>query len=490
MRSFDMKSFLMNTRQNIVLRAACGIFLSTLVTVGGVTSCAGVGKSGAGSASAGKGYKLPAYEEKTLENGLKVLFVPDQALPYINYSLLIRAGGAHDPAEFSGLSSMVASLLDKGTGKRSAPRIAEDLGQMGADFSASASGDYTIITASALSSQVVPLLDNLVEIVTQPAFSEAEVDRMRRQTIAQISRRVDNAGGFADLAFEDFLYGSHPYARPVSGMSNSVAVIKRKNVIQHYLRHYRPNNAILAVVGKYTPEQKALIEQAFASWKSREVPAVAHPAPPAIEGVQIRLVDKPGQVQTQIRVGHMGIKRQNEDFVALRVANTILGGAFASRLNNRVRKELGLTYSIGSYFDARQDVGPFEISTFTKNESTGQALSETLRVLSEFKANGATSAEVNSVKGYLKGLFPVAIETPEKLAFNLMLLRFYGVPDSYLENYLSDVDRLSTSDVNRVIRKYIDDKNLKVVVFGSAPQIQAQLEAIGKVEVKKASELQ
>ena len=173
----------------------------------------------------------------------------------------------------------------------------------------------------------------------------------------------------------------------------------------------------------------------------------------------------------------------------LRLANTILGGAFASRLNSRIRRDLGLTYNIGSHFDALQDTGPFEISTFTKNQTVGQTVSETLKILSDFKANGVTSDEVDSTKGYLKGIFPSAIETPEKLAFNLMILRFYELPDTYLTNYLRNIDRISASDVNRAIKKHIDDKNLKVLVYTSAETVLPQLEPIGKVEVKKAQDL-
>ncbi len=442
------------------------------------------------SASGGDGFKLRDYEEKTLPNGLRILFIPDQSLPYVSLQMLVRGGASQDPEAQSGLASFVAELLDKGTAKRSAPQIANDLGQLGAAFDASASEDFTMITASALSMQAEPLLQNFVEIITQPAFSNAEIERMRKQIQAQIARRVDSPGAFAAVAFADFLYGSHPYARPNSGTPKTVSGIKKKHLIQTYIRYFRPNNSILAVVGKYTPEYAKKIEESFGAWQKRDVPAPTYPQIPPIEGVQIRLVDKAGLVQSQIRMGHLGIKRQNEDFIALRMANTILGGAFASRLNSRIRKDLGLTYGVSSQFDARMDSGPFEISTFTKNESTGQLISETLKLLKEYKENGATSKEVETVRGYLKGIFPTAIETPEKLAMNLLLLRLHGIPDTYLTQYLREVDRLSTSDVNRVVKKYIDDKNLKIVVFSSAPAVQKQLEAIGKVEVKKASDYQ
>ena len=435
------------------------------------------------------GYQLPTYEEKTLANGLQMLFIPDNTLPYVSYSMLIRTGSSQDPAGESGLASFVAELLDKGTVKRTAPQIAQQLGQMGADLGASAALDFTSISASALAPQAEELLKNFTEIVMQPAFSDTEIERLRKQTLAEISREVDSPDAFANKAFDAYLFGSHPYGQSPLGNIESVKAIKKKNIIQHYLRYFRPNNAILAVVGKYTPELAAEIEKSFGAWSKRDVPAPVFGQVPPIEGVQIRLVDKPGLVQAQIRMGNLGIKRKSDDYIVLRVANTILGGAFASRLNSRIRRDLGLTYNIGSHFEALQDTGPFEISTFTKNQTVGQTVGETLKLLSEFKAKGVTSDEVDSVKGYLKGIFPTAIETPEKLAFNLMILRFYQIPDTYLTNYLREVDRISSSDVNRAIKKYFDDKNLKILVYTSAETVLPQLEPLGKVEVKKAQEL-
>lgn len=481
----------------MIRSTASTLVLVPLLAVSVLTvSCSHTGSGGGsnpnrsifGGRSSKSGYQLPAYEEKTLENGLRILFVPDESLPYVTFAMLVRSGSSQDPQGQSGLATMVAELLDKGSGKRTAPQIALELGQIGAEYDASASSDFTMASASGLSTQAVPLLNTFHEIVTQPTFSDIEIERMRKQITALIQKRVDSPDQLAEAAYIDALFGPHPYGRPPSGSVKSIQGLKKKNIIQHYLRYFRPNNSMLAVVGKYTPEFAKQIETKFGSWAKRDVSPVVFPeiAPP--QGIQIRLVDKPGLVQSQVRIGHLGIKRNNEDFVGVRLANTILGGAFASRLNSRIRKDLGLTYGVSSSFDARLDRGPFTITTFTKNESVGQLIGETLKLLTGFKDEGVTKAEVEAAKGYLKGIFPAAIETPEKLASNLLLLRFYGISDAYLSDYLTNVGRLSTSDVNRVIKKYFDDKNLKIVVYSSAPAVEAQLKNLGPVEIKKASE--
>lgn len=435
------------------------------------------------------GYRLRAFEEKTLPNGLRILFIPDTTLPYVSFSMLVRSGSALDPKGQEGLSAMVAELLNKGTSKRSATQIATDLGNIGADFDANAAYDYSIVTASSLSPNADALLSNVLELVTTPSFPDAEIERTRKQALAQIARLPDNADAFADLAFASYLYGDHPYGRPSIGTAKSIKDLKKKNIIQAYLKTYRPNNAILAVVGQYTPELKAKVESGFGAWQKRDLPATQWPAAPKIEGLGVRVIDYPGLVQSQIRIGEMGIKRNDPDFLALRVGNTILGGAFASRLNDRIRKDLGLTYGIGSGFDARLEVGPFAVETFTKNASVGLTVKETLAVIEKFKTEGATAEEVARTKGYLKGIFPAAIETPEKLAFNLLLLRHYGIPDSYLTNYIRDIDDLSVGQINRAMAKALDTKNVRVLVYSKASDVVPQLESIvgaGKVEVLPA----
>lgn len=482
-------------KSKAVLLVACSAF-STLALSGCTSKATREGGAAsaatAGNTSSGTSYKLPPFEEKKLANGLQLLFIPDNSLPYVSLSMIVRTGSIHDPDGLEGLSSMVAELIDKGTKRRSAPQIAAELGQIGAEFDATASTEYTTVSGSSLSMKADALLKNFVEIVTEPTFSEAEVERMRKQVLSAIQRLEDQPEAFSSEVFRSYLFGDHVYAHPKLGTLKSVAQIKKKHIIQYYLRHYRPNNSILAVVGKLTPEFKEKVEQALGAWQKRDVLPIKIGQATAPKGRQILLVDKPGLVQAQIRMGSIGIARKSPDFLVVRLANTILGApSLASRLNDRIRRDLGLTYSIHSMFDARQEPGPFALDTFTKNESVAQTINETLKVVNGFREKGVSPAEVEEARGYLKGIFPQAIETPEKLAVNLLLLRFYDVPDTYLTNYISDLDKISANDVNRAIKKYFDDENIKILVYTSADQITEQMKTVkGELTVKKASEYQ
>lgn len=486
MKTFSLKKW-------ISIRG-CGQALAGFISLVLVTSCVSwtsqktSDQQGAMTGS-GSSFSLPPFEEKLLANGLKIIYVTDRKLPYVSFSLMVKGGASLDPKNKSGLSSFVAELLDKGTAKMSATQIAQTLDQMGADFSSSASKDYFLVNASSLASQSDRLLDVLGSIVKDPSFSAGEVERARRNFIARIKKRVDDADDFADLAWMSYLFGDHSYARPISGTLKSIGHIRRKNIIQHYLRFFRPNNALLAVTGQYSDEFKQKLEKSFGAWENRPLASLQQPHVEPPQGLRIQLVDKPGLVQTQIRMGHLGISRSNKDYLVLRLANTILGGAFASRLMDRVRKDLGLTYSISSGFDSGMDLGSFDISTFTKNQTVGQTIAEVLKTFKLFKEQGITQVELDRAKGYMKGLFPRSIETAEKLAFNLLILRLYGVDDKYLINFISDVDALSLTEVNRAIGQYFDPENLKILVYSNATEVSEQLKPIAPVELKKAATL-
>lgn len=433
---------------------------------------------------------LRPHRETSLGNGLRVLFIPDQSLPSLSMGLMVKSGASEDPEGMSGLTNLVAGLLDQGTRKRSAIQISDDLGRIGASFRASVDYDYSYLSISGLSTTSADLLSNFFEITTSPSFSDAELARVKKQIAGGIERAFDNPRFVADLAASKKLYGKHPYGRSVAGTSKEVVNLSKKSVIQHYLRYFRPNNSVLVVVGQFDADFEKKVEAEFGNWAKREVEpeaAIAHKGP---EGIRIVVVDKPGLTQAQIRFVTMGIRRNDDKFLALRVGNTVFGGAFASRLNDRVRKELGLTYSISSGFDARLAEGPFEIETFTKLDSVEKVVTETVSMYQKFIAEGITSEEIKRVRGYLAGVFPQAIETSEKLAYNMVLLRLYGIPDSYLTNYVRDLGGISASEVNSAIRSTLNPKNLTIVIHAPAASTESLRGKFDAYEVLPVSTLQ
>ncbi len=430
------------------------------------------------------GFTLRPYKEVTLSNGLKVLLVDDKALPYTTYSMMVKVGASHDPQNMPGLSYFVAEMINKGTQKLNATQIADKFGAIGASYDADTDYDFTQFNASGLSTYSDELLDIFANILTGAAFDKDEIKRLKRQVLDAIKKSTEEPGAFTSLAYQDFLYSAHPYSHAVIGRRQGISTVEQKNVVKHYRQYYRPNNAILAVVGNYSSDIVDKLEKHFGGWKEKEVPALTFPALTQIQGLQIRVVDKVDLVQSEIRIGHYGIRRDNPDFQKLRLANTILGGGFASRLMQEVRVRSGLTYGISSGFDARKDSGPFTISTFTRNDKVGETIKKTLQELERFRSQGATEQEVKDAKAFMVGNFPRAIETAEKLASNLMILRLYNIDDDYLEDFIDNVQKISTNEVNQVIKNYLRPESLKILVYANSRSVKDQLGPVGPVEVK------
>jgi len=444
--------------------------------LGASLACSSVGLSGK--------YKLRKYSHEKLKNGLNIIYVKDSQLPYFTMQMLVSSGSTNDPQTKSGLSYMVANLLEKGTQSRSANELADSLGQIGSSFNASVDDDYSFFAVSTLSFNRERLLKDFVEILTKPAFSLSEIRRLKAQVKSEIKSAVDDPSNFASMAYTSYIYGAHPYGRRTMGTIRDVSSIRKKNINRFYLQNYRPNNAYLAVVGAVDNNIKDEIRKAFSSWKSSDVKTPDYPIVPAIKGINIKLVNKSDLAQTQIRIGHKAIKRTNPDFLKLRLASLVLGGAFSSRLMQRVRIEKGLTYSIGARFGAQKDYGSFTVSTFTRHDKVGETIKETLKVLDNFKKSGVTEKELESAKALAKGLFPRALETAEKFSQNLLMLRFYGIGDEYLTDYYKNIDAISQSDVNKAIAKYLDPQDLKILVFAPKSKTVKQLRPIGLLQVE------
>ena len=429
-------------------------------------------------------YQMRPFQEITLSNGLPILLIPDKKLPYFQMTLLIYSGSSSDPATKLGLSHITAQLLDKGTKQRQATTIANSLEQFGSHFYATSGRDSIEVGGSGLSFYKDQLLKDFSEILLQPSFHKNEIKDMKEKILSQLIKTVDHPRAMADVALQSYLYETHPYSRRILGQKQDVQSITQKDIFKFYRKHYTPKNSMLAVVGDFDNNKIiSKLEAHLGQWGGAKVLPVTYPHFPKISGLQIRLIDHPDVKQTRIGLAHKGIKRSNPDFLALRLANTILGRGFGSRLVEEIRVKRGLTYGIYSTFDSRKDFGPFFVSTFTRHEKVGETLQETLNTIKKFIENGVTSNELTLAKSLMKGGFPRALETAERFAQTLLTLRFHGIPETYLTNFYSEINRIDKSEVNQAIKKYFNAENMKVIVYGPKDQISEQVKSIGTVEV-------
>ncbi|OHB95276.1 MAG: hypothetical protein A3I59_05480 [Planctomycetes bacterium RIFCSPLOWO2_02_FULL_50_16] len=425
------------------------------------------------------------YQKATLDNGLRIILVEHHELPTVAIELLVRTGSADDPPDRPGLAHLVSQLFREGTRSKSSLEISEEIDFIGGTLRVECDYDSTSIGATALVRHFQTILNQLSEVARYPSFKPKDVEFQRDRIVVSILREKDNKRTVADRHFSEMLYGAHPYNHPPSGTANGLKAVTGEEIVQFHKRHYLPNNSILTVVGDIEPVSTlAAIKETFGDWKVGEIPESMPPSVPKIAGYKIRLVDKPDLTQTEICVGHPGIRRTDPDYISLLLLNNILGGGPASRLYTNIRAEKGLSYGASSSFDARRLQGPFSVRTYSKNETALEALWLVLDELRKLKAGGVTAEELADAKSYYIGHFALGLETPAQIASKIIEQEFYGLPEDYLEKYLENIRAVSREDVNRAAERFLDPQNLVIVLVSRAEDTLKDAKTLGEVELE------
>lgn len=402
-----------------------------------------------------------------LPNDLVWLFSPQPELPLVTLELLIKAGTLTDPPGKEGLANLTASLLLNGTKSRSAAKIASELDFMGARLSVSGGGDFATVSLTALKKDLGPALELLQDILMNPTFPAAEVVRKVNQFKAALTSAEDEPKVVASRTFIKHLYGAFPYSHPVMGTAQGLTAITRRDLIEFHRNYYRPNNAVLSVVGDLTPEEaQQWVTKIFGAWTAAPLPAVKLPAIPPLDQRQEVVIDKDIS-QANVILGNLGITRNNPDFYAFQVMNYLLGGGgFVSRLMDDIRVNRGLAYSVYSSFDPGLEPGPFIVALETKNASAGEAITQVVEQLRRMMTQPVTPEELKEAKSYLIGSFPRKMDSISKRAWLLGYVEVYGLGLDYPWRYPELIGHLTPEDIQKVAEKYLHPEKYLLVVVG------------------------
>ena len=434
---------------------------------------------------------FPTFEEKVLGNGLRVVVIEHRETSAVTVQMLLRAGKIFDPAAKAGLASATARLLREGTATRSSQQIAQAIDSIGGSLDTYGSWDSAGASLQVTSDQLDLGLDLLADLLLHPSFPAEEVERWRRQTLNGLQVQQEDAGYLADASFERAVFDGHPYGLPDGGTPDSVAALTRDDLAAFHRAHYVPNQAILALVGDVkAADAFARVERAFGAWprgKEHDVPKVQTAWR---DKPRIVVIDMPDAVQSEIRVGQVGIAFADPDFFAADVYNAILGGGSSSRLYQEVRHKRGLSYGAGSSFVKAIEPGSFQASTFTKTESTVQALEVVLETLRDLGKTPVPAAELEARKTYLSGVFPLQIETPGGIAGKVLEAMKYGLGRDFIESYRGRIQAVTAEQVRSFAERRIHPGSALIVVVGNAsvflPDLQKKL---GPAEVIPYKEL-
>lgn len=405
------------------------------------------------------------------ESGLRVLAVRRPTLPQVAVRVVMPAGAAADPAGSDGLAALVGSMLTEGTENLGADELNRRLDRLGASLSVQVGHDTAEVDLLALSETLPQALNLLGEILSRPSFPDAELERVRAETLDALEARLDEPGNVADDALGEALYGpDHPYGRLPLGTVESVATLRREQLVDFHRARYRPNGAILVAAGDIdVAALSELLESALAGWVGLAEPVV-YPDPlwrSPLAGER-QLIPWEEARQSEIRVGGAGMERRSPDWIPAAVANYLLGGStITGRLGANLREEKGWTYGVRSGFSANLRPGGWAIETAVDAEVTGAALDEIVTELTRFMAEPVPADELRRGKDALILSLPRAFETPGRIVSRLAAVEVYGLAEDYWQTFPDRVEAVTRDDVRRIAHAYFDPARLVALAVGA-----------------------
>jgi len=433
-------------------------------------------------------YKLPPVFETRLENGLVVLLIEDRRLPMVTARLGFEAGSKYDPPELRGLSETTAALLTEGTTHRGSRQLAEEVATIGGTLHADSSPDSLLLAGSVLAENLPQFLDLLSDVSRNAAFPEDEVALRKENRKQELAAERAEAAFLADEKFAEAVYGSHPYARQ-DPTPESIDRLSRGALAGFRDRYLVPNSAVLVLLGAL-PEQSAVMEliaARFGDWCRQQPPTAPAEKPPAPRRT-IVLVDRPGSVQADIRIGRLAVTRSDPDYFPLLVGNTILGGGAASRMFSNIREKHGFAYDAHSTTMPLEDFGAFGAVTQVRNEVLAPAIEAVQAELRRIAGEDVSAAELDAAKNYLSGVFVMRIETQDGLASQIAAVKLLGLPLEYLEKYTLRIRAVEASQIRAAAAKYVAPEAASIVVVGDASALAGDLERFGEISIVKAEE--
>jgi len=416
---------------------------------------------------------LPPIQHLMLSNGLPVVLLEKHELPLVEMELIVMAGSAMDPAGKSGLASIASALMEEGAGTRNALELADAIDFLGASIEPYAGQHTSGVSLHTPLTKLDSALALFADMALKPQFPAQELDRQRKERLTTLIQWHDEPRSIASVEFNRVLYGTaHPYGVPTIGDEKTLRAFRADDLKEFHEIYFHPNNSTLVLVGDVTPGViLPKLEKALGEWKPAAVPRTSWPPISQVQERKIYLVDKPGAAQSEIRIGRIGVERLTEDYYALLVLNTILGGSFTSRLNMNLREQHGYTYGAGSRFDFRPLAGPFVASAAVQTNVTDSALAEFMKELNNI-LQPVADAELTRAKNYLTLRYPENFQSVAQIANELAELVVYKLPDNYLSGYTRHILEVTKEDVQRVAKKYIDPEKTAIVIVGDKAQVE------------------
>jgi len=434
-------------------------------------------------------YHFPSFDRRELPNGLTVWSVPLPGSTVTSVHLLLDAGAAAEDEDHGGVAALTAHLLVTGTRRLDAAAFAEATERLGIEVSSESSWDQARAAFQSLPEYFEAGLELLAEMVREPRFDAGEFARLKAERLNDILQARSEPGRLAEEMFVHHLFDpTTPYHRVSGGTPETVEALTLDDVRAFHAAAWRPSGSHLIVAGSFDGEAVMRAAQMrFGDWTGA-APGHRSFTPAPRGGRRVVIVDRPGSVQSEIRIGHTGIARQDPRYFSAMVLGAMLGGVFGSRLNLRLREELGYTYGATARFDARRAAGPFIAAAAVQTDVTADAVREMLGLLDGMRATEPPMAELRDVRDFLVGVFPLRFETTGGVATAIEPVAVYGLADDYWQTYRTKLEAVEPPDVHRVAQELLRPDDFLILVVGDAAKVRDEVAAgdFGPIEVVTA----
>ncbi|MEK6408987.1 MAG: pitrilysin family protein [Acidobacteriota bacterium] len=429
--------------------------------------------------------KLPRAYETKLSNGMQVIVLESHKLPTFAMQMVVLSGGLADPADQHGAAQATSASLREGTKTRTSKQIAEQVDSLGASLSATSglSSINSLVSASGLTDNFDQIMELFADVILNPSFPADELNKFKTRALAQLRAQRAQPGFLANEMFNKVMYGSHPASR-ISLAADEIQRLTPEVLQKFHAVHYKPNNAIFAIVGDVKPaEIVAKLEKTFGSWQRGDVPPTNIPKVSETSAAKIYVINRVPSVQTNLTLGNLSIERTDPDYYALRVMDQVVGGGASARLFLNLREDKGYTYGAYSGFSAFKYRGTFRADTQVRTEVTKGSMDELMYEIKRIRDEKVEPEEFDRAKRTIIGGFALQLESPPQLVNNIITQKLYGLPADYWDTYTLKIAAITPDDVQRVAKKYLDLGHLQIIAVGDASKIADMLKQYGTVEI-------
>jgi zinc protease len=430
-------------------------------------------------------YKLPPVFETKLPNGLTVLLAEDTRFPLVTARLVFLAGNKRDPKDIPGLAASLAAMLMQGTTTRTYQRIAEELDSLGGTLTAATGADALTVEASVLTENTGKMLALMSDISHNAVFPAGELNLHKQNRKQTLMVQHSQPAYVANEEYRKVLFGDTPYAH-IGPTMESIDKIDQKSLEDFRNTFLVPNNAYLILVGKLPARAQILrtITDQFGMWQQKNVPAYDSPKPPEPKR-ELVLIDRPGSVQADMRMGKIAATFKDPDYFPENVASIIEGGGPNSRLFLDIREKRGYAYDVHTELGALADAATLSAVTQVRNEVAADALQGILDQLDRMAKEPVEGQELTEAKSYANGVFLLGMEPQRGLADRLVQMKIMDLPKNYLETYTTKINSVEPDQIESAAKKYMATGNDAIVVVGDASAIEKPLEKFGTIRVVK-----